>query len=62
MENSQCEPIAIHRACGGWLVVAAPEAPIRMGVIGASEEAAREKYQESLEKWEKIPFPKVPTL
>jgi hypothetical protein len=45
------EPELIARECGGWLALAPKGAAIRIGVTGATEIEAREKFSLSLDRW-----------
>lgn len=38
----------------GWLAVSAPYAPLRIGVTGATEEAARDAFYEAAEAWARL--------
>jgi len=51
MKTLISDPKMIARRCGGWLALSPPSATIKIGVTGASEEDARQKYRDSMEKW-----------
>ena len=45
------EPIIRRRAVGGWPATAPKSARTRIGVVGATEEAARSAYLEAARRW-----------
>ena len=47
------EPVIVH-ARTGVLAVAEPGSPIRVGVLGDSEEDARRRFAEELEAWAEL--------
>jgi hypothetical protein len=54
MSDSQLrtiEPQVTSRQCGGWLAVSPVEAPFRFGVVGSTEQEARDRFRQSLDKW-----------
>ena len=48
-------PELIKRAPGGWLAVSPDRAVIRIGVTGSTENEARDKFTQALQKWADIP-------
>ena len=47
----QIQPVIIKRDCGGWIATSPKRAILTIGVTGATEEDAREKFSEALKKW-----------
>ena len=45
------EPTLLPRQAGGWLAVSERSAPIRIGVIGLSQEDARDKFRAEAREW-----------
>jgi hypothetical protein len=45
------EPRLIERRNGGWLAVTEDDSPVRIGVVGATEAEARERFREALARW-----------
>jgi hypothetical protein len=45
------EPRLIERRTGGWLAVSEDESPVRIGVVGATEAEARERFHDALAQW-----------
>jgi hypothetical protein len=45
------EPQLIERRNGGWLAVTDDDSPVRVGVIGDTEEEATERFREALARW-----------
>jgi hypothetical protein len=48
------EPRLIERRSGGWLAVTEDDSPVRIGVVGASEAEARERFHEALTRWRAV--------
>lgn len=51
MENNFEQPRLVQRHCGGWLALAPKGAVLKIGVTAESAEAARDKYQTTVEEW-----------
>jgi hypothetical protein len=56
MDQNDCgldkiEPKILPRECGGWLAITPRWSPIRIGVTGATEAAARDRFRAALAKW-----------
>lgn len=47
----QIQPEVYERAGGGWLAVAPPGALIRIGTTGITEQDARKKFANALDRW-----------
>ena len=45
------EPSFIERARGGWLAVSPRRSIVAIGVVGRTEDEARRKFSEALERW-----------
>ncbi len=45
------EPHLIERRCGGWLAVTDDDSPVRVGVVGDTEDEARERFRDALARW-----------
>ena len=41
-------------APNGWLAVSGPDSPLRIAVIGASEDEALARFTEALEAWARL--------
>ncbi len=48
---SGIEPEVINRVCGGWLALTPRAAPVRLGAVGLTEEAARANFAQMIERW-----------
>jgi hypothetical protein len=48
---TKLEPRLIERRVGGWLAVTDDDSPVRVGVVGTTEEEARERFREALARW-----------
>lgn len=53
----QIGPVLMERRCGGWLAVTPRGWPLGIGVTADTKAAAKEKFQEELERFAKIPEP-----
>jgi hypothetical protein len=49
--QSVAPPVLIRRENGGWLAVAAPGAPFRIGVAAWSADAARDRFDKEMREW-----------
>jgi hypothetical protein len=38
----------------GWLAVSTPYSPVRIGVVGQTEDGAREAFREAAEEWARL--------
>lgn len=45
------EPQLIERRTGGWLAVTEDDSPVRVGVVGATKDEARERFRQALARW-----------
>jgi hypothetical protein len=45
------EPHLIERRTGGWLAVTEDGSPVQIGVVGDTEDEARERFREALARW-----------
>ena len=45
------EPQLIERRTGGWLAVTDDTSPVQVGVVGDTEDEARERFREALARW-----------
>jgi hypothetical protein len=50
----QIQPKVVPRECGGWLATTPDVAPVRVGVTGETENAAREAFAISLGRWKSL--------
>src|SRR5512139_4067626 len=48
----QVRATTILRACGGWLATTPSDSPLKIGVVGETEEGAREALRIALLRWE----------
>jgi hypothetical protein len=48
---TELEPRLIERRSGGWLAVTDDDSPVRVGVVGDTEDEARERFREALVRW-----------
>lgn len=46
------EPELSERVCGGWLAVTPSEAALRIGVVARTEMEARERFKQSVARWQ----------
>jgi hypothetical protein len=51
--SEPCEPQIL---CGarGWLAVSPPDYPYRIGVVGLTEDEARQRFSIALAEWEEL--------
>lgn len=49
--SERIEPQVIERTCGGWLAISPRWCPVRIGAAGSTEEEARQKFAQLLERW-----------
>ena len=54
MSVRRIRPCLVERQCGGWLALSPPDAILRIGVVGDTEQEAREKFIAALMSWEEI--------
>ena len=47
----EIKPNVTERVSGGWMAIAPSNAPICIGVFGASEDEAREKFSKTIKEW-----------
>jgi hypothetical protein len=47
------QPMTCNRLSGGWLAVSPPGAEFRIGVTGASEQEARDRFHVAWDRWTK---------